>query len=175
MRSPLWTAAMLGMTCLMAGCGGGGSDGDKAIAQSTVTTCSIPLGFVSGSSGVDIPVSNDWSPLVTDVSRRITDCNLRTIQSVRMELCLSPSGIIQELEARLLPPNGNVILVNLQSIPPGAACLTGGTLFSIEILPSDLPPATTLTGDWRLFVRDFTANNINGYFVGWSFTMTGLK
>jgi subtilisin-like proprotein convertase family protein len=92
-----------------------------------------------------------------------------------VELCLSPSGIIQELEARLLPPNGNAILVNLQSKSPGAACLTGGTLFSIDILPSDLPSATTLTGDWRLFVRDVTTNNINGYFVGWSFTMTGLK
>jgi subtilisin-like proprotein convertase family protein len=166
MRSPLWTVAMLGMTCLIAGCGGGGSD-----ATPNPSPDQVSCGFVSkyadgNTSGRPINLTAIAEP------QPISQCNITTLSSVTVDLCLK-DVVMNELTAKLIQPDNTEISVALTPVKTSPSCLTSGTLRTFSV------PAASINqtnGSWKFSITDTdnTQNNI-GYFVGWSLQLTGNR
>ena len=165
MRSPLWTAAMLGMTCLMAGCGGG-SDVSPQLSPDQVS-----CGFVSKYADA-ITSGRPINLTATTEPQPISQCNITTLSSVTVGLCLK-DAVLNELTAKLIQPDNTEISVALTPVKTSPSCLTSGTLRTFSV------PAASINqtnGSWKFSITDTdnTQNNI-GYFVGWSLQLTGNR
>ena len=166
MRSPLWTVAMLGMTCFMAGCGGGGSDATPNPPPNQVSCGFIPKYADGITSGRPINLTAIAEP------QPIAQCNITTLSSVTVDLCLK-DVVLNELTAKLIQPDNTEISVALTPVNTSPSCLTSGTLRTFSV------PAASINqtnGSWKFSITDTdnTQNNI-GYFVGWSIQLTGNR
>ena len=171
MRSPFWTAAMLGMTCLMAGCGGGGGASDTPPNPSPdQVSCGFVLKYADGypnGSGRPINLTATTEPQL------ISQCNITTLTSVTVGLCLK-DAVLSELTAKLIQPDNTEISVALTTpVTTSPSCLTSGTLRTFSV------PAASINqtnGSWKFSITDTdnTQNNI-GYFEGWSLQLTGNR
>ena len=166
MRSPLWIAAMLSMTCLMAGCGGG-SDVSPQLSPDQVS-----CGFVSKYADA-ITSGRPINLTATTEAQPISQCNITTLSSVTVGLCLK-DAVLNELTAKLIQPDGTEISVALTApATTSPSCLTSGILRTFSV------PAASINqtnGSWKFSITDTdnTQNNI-GYFEGWSLQLTGNR
>jgi subtilisin-like proprotein convertase family protein len=158
---------MLGMTCLIAGCGGGGSDATANPSPSQVS-CGFVSKYADGNTS-GRPINN-----LTAIAepQPISQCNITTLSSVTVDLCLK-DVVLNELSAKLIQPDNTEISVALTPVKTSPSCLTSGTLRTFSV------PAASINqtnGSWKFSITDTdnTQNNI-GYFVGWSLQLTGNR
>ena len=161
------------MALWLASCGGGGSP-----ASPVGTTCSLALTTYAdgGSSGIDIQQNGP----TTAVARPLNGCEIGSLQSARLRLCIAHSQI-SELTARITQP---ITSASLGALTPETSftpaeisfcSLSQGTIYTVAIPVNALSPVQSLNTSWNVAVIDQTGNNQSGKFVGWSLVLTGVK
>jgi subtilisin-like proprotein convertase family protein len=180
MRLPFWTAAMLGMTCLMAGCGGGGGGGDDIGSGNTgqtmtAATCDSNVLWPGGvvGSGLLIP---DASPTGVTVNWDNQTCALQTVSSASLEICLGhprPSDLQWTITS---PSSGTPLPISapVDWSMPSTPCDSGqGQLQRIDLLPTVQSTVTT-RGIWALKVNDASAG-VTGTLTHWRVIIEGTR
>ncbi len=177
MRLPFWTAAMLGMTCLMAGCGGGGGASDTPPNTLTATSCdSTTLWAAPSQSGLVISDNNTSGISVTWDNQT---CTLQTVSSVSLDICLTHTAP-DDLLWKITPPSSVASLPI--TVPDNwndteTDCDLGnsvrGKFRQINLLQAVQPTVTT-KGLWTLNVSD-QRDGDEGYLVQWRLLIQGLN
>ena len=178
MRSPLWTAAMLGMTCLMAGCGGGSGASDAPQNTLNAASCdSTTLWAVPASqSGLAITDNNTSGISVTWDNQT---CTLQTVSSVSLDICLTHPAP-DDLLWKITPPSSGAslpITVPANWNSTGTDCDLGNSVFGklqrINLLPT-VQPTVAIRGLWTLNVSDQRRGD-TGNLVQWRLLVQGLN
>ncbi len=172
-RLPL--LGLLGLTALLASCGGG-----SAYVPTTPASCSLPLQYTNTatSNGIAIPESTNWSQINTEVNRSISSCGLQRIDKLTVALCLQHTDIT-ELRAQLVSSNNSTVSLALQSASQTSACPgldndTRSLLLTTTLQGSSLNNTNQANGLWLVQVRDFVPGYASGSFIGWSLQLDGV-
>jgi subtilisin-like proprotein convertase family protein len=166
MRSPFLTSALLLMTFLITSCGGGSSDATPNLPPNQVS-CGFVSKFADGdTSGRPINLTTTTEPQL------ISQCNITTLSSVTVDLCLK-DAVLNELTAKLIQPDDTEISVALTPVTTSPSCLTSGTLMTFSV------PAASINqtnGSWKFSITDtINTRNYRGIFEGWSLQLTGNR
>ncbi|WP_416547480.1 proprotein convertase P-domain-containing protein [Limnohabitans sp. DCL3] len=174
MPPTFWTCILLALTTLLASCGGGGGAPSPATAQQTTSeTCDSNLLWAAhpATSGSTIPDNNE-----TGISVRWDNqnCNLRTVSTATLEVCLKHPKT-SDLAWTITPPTG----LGALTLNPPADWNTSGTdcgsdgekLQRIDLLPTVFPTLTT-RGIWTLHVKDQLLGD-TGSLVRWRLVFQG--
>lgn len=176
MPSTYWTSILLSLTTLLASCGGGGSSPSIVTQQQSVhETCDSSTLWAAhpSTSGRAIP-DNDVAGI--SVSWDNQNCNLRTVSSATLEVCLRHART-SDLVWTITSPAG---VGALTFAPPtdwntsGASCgFDQGKLQRIDLLPT-LSSAVNTRGIWSLKVKDEKLGD-TGTLIQWRLVFQGTR
>lgn len=169
MRSLLGTTSCLLATLMLNACGGGGN---TTVGSSAATCDSNRLWAAHPSaSGSAIPDNNSQG---IEVRWENQNCDLKSITSARLELCLNhsrPSDLAWSIKH---PLNNNpvpILVSNNWSTADETCRFNSGKFQQISL---DLGSTTTTRGNWTLQVKD-TQLDDTGSLVQWRLIIEGIQ
>ena len=176
MPSTYWTFILLALTTLLASCGGGGSTPSTATQQQSIhETCDSSTLWAAHPepSGLAIPDNNAAG---ISVSWDNQNCNLRTVSSAMLEVCLKHPKT-SDLAWTINSPKGvEALTLN----PPtdwnssGTSCGSNGEkLHRIDLLPT-VSPSIATRGIWSLKVKDEKLGD-TGTLIQWRLVFQGTR
>ena len=176
MPSTYWTFILLALTTLLASCGGGGSSPSPVTQQQSIhETCDSSTLWAAHPepSGLAIPDNNAAG---ISVSWDNQNCNLRTVSSAMLEVCLQHPKA-SDLVWAITPPKG---VQGLTFSPPAdwnasnTSCGSHGEkLHRIDLLPT-VSPSITTGGIWTLKVKDERSGD-TGTLIQWRLVFQGTR
>jgi subtilisin-like proprotein convertase family protein len=174
MRSLTGITALMALTCLLAGCGGGGSNVDGPAPTIAATCDSGNLWAAQPSpNGSRIPDNASSGVTVTWVNQT---CSIQSLTAATLEVCLDHDQPTDLLWTITRPSIGNSQTITAPNNwnSTGTSCETGpGKLQRINLLQT-APNVGTAQGAWTIRVSDAISGN-EGTLIQWRVNLQGLR
>jgi subtilisin-like proprotein convertase family protein len=172
MRSLSGTTALMALTALLVGCGGGGTGSP---AQSVSVTCDSGNLWAAQPSrnGTRIPDNSSTGITVTWDNQ---NCSIQSLTAATLDVCLDHDQPTELVWTMTRPSTGTSLTISAPNDwnSTGTSCDSGqGKLQRIDLLQSVLGVGST-QGTWALRVSDATSGN-EGTLIQWRVNLQGLR